>query len=74
MKKINEAETSEVESTNKSAPTENEVDPLTGELRDFDTTDSSEYDLDSVINLLAELRGKVANQQDEVEKIDLKQL
>jgi hypothetical protein len=44
------------------------------ELIDFDTTDSSEYDLDSVINLLAELRGKVANQQDEVEKIDLKQL
>jgi hypothetical protein len=44
------------------------------ELIDFDTTDSSEYDLDSVISLLAELRGKVANQQDEVEKIDLKQL
>jgi len=44
------------------------------ELIDFDTTDSSEYDLDSVINLLAELRGKVANQQDEVEKIDLKEL
>ena len=44
------------------------------ELIDFDTTDSSEYDLDSVINLLAELRGKVANQLDEVEKIDLKQL
>jgi hypothetical protein len=44
------------------------------ELIDFDTTDSSEYDLDSVVNLLAELRGKVSNQQDEVEKIDLKQL
>ena len=44
------------------------------EIIDFDTTDSSEYDLDSVVNLLAELRGKVANQQDEVEKIDLKQL
>jgi len=44
------------------------------ELIDFDTTDSSEYDLDSVINLLAELRGKVANQEDKVEKIDLKQL
>jgi len=44
------------------------------ELIDFDTTDSSEYDLDSVINLLAELRGKVANQLDEVEKIDLKEL
>ena len=44
------------------------------ELIDFDTTDSSEYDLDSVINLLAEIRGKVSNQEDEVEKIDLKQL
>jgi hypothetical protein len=44
------------------------------EVIDFDTSDSSEYDLDSVVNLLAELRGKVANQQDEVEKIDLKQL
>jgi hypothetical protein len=44
------------------------------ELIDFDTSDSSEYDLDSIVNLLAELRGKVANQQDEVEKIDIKQL
>jgi hypothetical protein len=40
----------------------------------FDTSDSSEYDLDSVVNLLAEIRGKVANEEDEVEKIDLKQL
>jgi hypothetical protein len=44
------------------------------ELIDFDTTDSSEYDLDSVVNLLAEIRGKVSNQEEEVEKIDLKQL
>lgn len=44
------------------------------ELIDFDTTDSSEYDLDSVINLLAEIRGRVSNQEEEVEKIDLKQL
>jgi hypothetical protein len=44
------------------------------ELIDFDTTDSSEYDLDSVINLLAEIRGKVSTQEEEVEKIDLKQL
>jgi len=44
------------------------------ELIDFDTSDSSEYDLDSVVTLLAEIRGKVANQEDEVEKIDLKQL
>ena len=44
------------------------------ELIDFDTSDSSEYDLDSVVSLLAEIRGRVANQEDEVEKIDLKQL
>ena len=44
------------------------------ELIDFDTTDSSEYDLDSVVSLLAEIRGKVSNQEDEVERIDLKQL
>jgi hypothetical protein len=44
------------------------------ELISFDTSDSSEHDLDSVINLLAEIRGKVANEEDEVEKIDLKQL
>lgn len=44
------------------------------ELIDFDTTDSSEYDLDSVVSLLAEIRGKVSNQEEEVEKIDLKQL
>jgi len=44
------------------------------ELIDFDTTDSSEYDLDSVVNLLAEIRGKVSNQEEQVERIDLKQL
>jgi len=44
------------------------------ELIDFDTTDSGEYDLDSVVNLLAEIRGKVSNQEEEVERIDLKQL
>jgi hypothetical protein len=44
------------------------------ELIDFDTSDSSEYDLDSVVNLLAEIRGKVNNEQEEVEKIDLKDL
>jgi hypothetical protein len=44
------------------------------ELIDFDTTDSSEYDLDSVVNLLAEIRGRVSTQEEEVEKIDLKQL
>jgi GTP1/Obg family GTP-binding protein len=44
------------------------------ELIDFDTSDSSEYDLDSVVNLLAEIRGKVNNEIEEVEKIDLKDL
>ena len=44
------------------------------ELIDFDTSDSTEYDLDSVVSLLAEIRGRVANQEDEVEKIDLEQL
>ena len=36
------------------------------ELIDFDTTDSSEYDLDSVINLLAEIRGRVSTQEEVV--------
>ena len=46
------------------------------ELIDFDTSDSSEYDLDSVVNLLAEIRGRVNNEEEEeeVEKIDLKDL
>ena len=44
------------------------------ELIDFDTSDSSEYDLDSVVNLLAEIRGIVNNETEEVEKIDLKDL
>jgi hypothetical protein len=44
------------------------------ELIDFDTTESSEHDLDSVVNLLAEIRGKVHNEVEEVERIDLKDL
>jgi hypothetical protein len=44
------------------------------ELIDFDTSDSSEYDLDSVVNLLSEIRGKVNNEAEEVEKFDLKDL
>jgi len=44
------------------------------ELIDFDTSDSSEYDLDSVVSVLAEIRGRVSNQEEEVERIDLKQL
>ena len=41
---------------------------------DFDTSDSSEHDLDSVVNLLAEIRDKVNNEVEKVEKIDLKDL
>jgi hypothetical protein len=44
------------------------------ELIDFDTSDSSEYDLDSVVNLLAEIRGRVNNEEEELEKINLKDL
>jgi hypothetical protein len=44
------------------------------ELIGFDTSDSSEHDLDSVINLLAQIRGRVNNEIEEVEKIDLKDL
>ena len=44
------------------------------ELIDFDTSDSSEYDLDSVVNLLAEIRGRVNNEVEDAEKIDLKDL
>ena len=44
------------------------------ELIDFDTSDSSEHDLDSVVNLLAEIRGKVNNEVEEIEKIDFKDL
>ena len=44
------------------------------ELIDFDTSDSSEHDLDSVVNLLAEIRGKVHSEEEQVEKIDLKDL
>jgi hypothetical protein len=44
------------------------------ELIDFDTSDSSDQDLYSLVNLLAEIRGKVNNEQEELEKIDLKDL
>lgn len=44
------------------------------ELIDFDTSDSSEHDLDSVVNLLAEIRGKVNNEEEEIEKINLKEV
>lgn len=57
MKKINEAEynklVSGVEPTSKSAPNENEVDPLTGKLHDFETSDSiaGAKTLKDIINL-----------------------
>lgn len=44
------------------------------ELIAFDTSDTSEHDLDSVVDLLAKIRGIVNNEAEEVEKIDLKDL
>ena len=41
---------------------------------DFDTSDTSEYDLDSVIQTLAELKGRLLSQEDEPEKINLKDI
>jgi hypothetical protein len=41
---------------------------------DFDTSDISEYDLDSVIQTLAELKGRLLSQGDESEKINLKEI
>ena len=41
---------------------------------DFDTSDTSEYDLDSVIQTLAELKGRLLSQEDEPEKINLKEI
>ena len=41
---------------------------------DFDTSDTSEYDLDSVIQTLAELKGRLLSQEDESEKINLKEI
>jgi len=41
---------------------------------DFDTSDTSEYDLDSVIQTLAELKGRLLSQEDESERINLKEI
>jgi hypothetical protein len=38
---------------------------------DFDTSDTSEYDLDSVIETLSHLKGQLLCQEDEPEKINL---
>lgn len=41
---------------------------------DFDTSDTSEYDLDSIISTLTELKAQVISQEEYEEKIDLKQV
>jgi hypothetical protein len=41
---------------------------------DFDTSDTSEYDLDSIIQTLNELKGQLLCQEDEPEKINLKEI
>ena len=39
---------------------------------DFDTSDTSEYDLDSIVSTLTELKAQVISQEEYEEKIDLK--
>ena len=41
---------------------------------DFDTSDTSEYDLDSCIETLTHIKGQLLCQEDEPEKINLKEL
>jgi len=41
---------------------------------DFDTSDTSEYDLDSAIETLMHLKGQLLCQEGEPEKIDLNDL
>ena len=41
---------------------------------DFDTSDTSEYDLDAVITTLVELKAEVLSQTDEIEKINLNEV
>ena len=41
---------------------------------DFDTSDTSEYDLDSIISTLTELKAQVASQEEDEERIDLKEV
>jgi|LauGreDrversion2_6_1035139.scaffolds.fasta_scaffold46836_3 hypothetical protein len=41
---------------------------------DFDTSDTSEYDLDSVIETLIHLKGQLLCQEGEPEKINLKEV
>ena len=41
---------------------------------DFDTSDTSEYDLDSAVETLTHLKGQLLCQEDEPDKIDLNNL
>lgn len=41
---------------------------------DFDTSDTSEYDLDSIIETLMHLKGQLLCQEGEPEKINLKEV
>ena len=41
---------------------------------DFDTSDTSEYDLDSCVETLMCIKGQLLCQEDEPEKINLKEL
>jgi hypothetical protein len=41
---------------------------------DFDTSETSEYDLDSVVETLTHIKGQLLCQEDESEKINLREL
>jgi hypothetical protein len=41
---------------------------------DFDTSDTSEYDLDSAVETLTHLKGQLLCQEDEPDKVDLNNL
>jgi translation initiation factor 2 beta subunit (eIF-2beta)/eIF-5 len=41
---------------------------------DFDTSDTSEYDLDSITSTLTELKAQVASQEEDKERIELKEV
>jgi hypothetical protein len=40
----------------------------------FDTSDTSEYDLDSITSTLTELKAQVASQEEDEERINLKEV
>ena len=44
------------------------------EIVDFDTSDTSEYDLDSAVETLTHLKGQLLCQEGEPEKIDINNL